>query len=57
MMVFCGDNNLSIVDTEVCPRDSYTYISEAHDSMTWLDHIVCTPDMKNAISDVKLHMT
>ena len=38
----------------MCPRDSYTYISEAHDSVTWLDHIVCTLDIKNAISDVEI---
>ena len=54
MTDFCVNNNLSIVDTEVCTVDSYTYISEAHDSVTWLDHIVCTLDIRNAINDVEI---
>ena len=54
MLDFCDNNNLLIVDTETCPQDSYTYVSEAHGSHTWLDHIVCTVDIRNAINNVKI---
>ena len=54
MMDFCADNNLSIVDKEICPGDSYTYICEASGSHTWLDHIVCTVDVRNAIDNVRI---
>ena len=54
MLDFCTNNNLLIVDTETCPEDSYTFVSEAHGSHTWLDHIVCTSDIRNAISNVEI---
>ena len=54
MLDFCANNNLSIVDNETCPDDSYTYVSEAHGSNTWLDHIVCTLDIRNAINNVEI---
>ena len=54
MTDFCADNNLLIVDKETCPVDSYTFISEASGSHTWLDHIVCTLDIRNAISNVHI---
>ena len=54
MIDFCNENNLIIIDKELCADDSYTYISEASGSQTWLDHIVCTVDLKNAISNVKI---
>ena len=46
MIDFCNENNLIIIDKELFAEDSYTYISEASDSQTWLDHIVCAVDLK-----------
>lgn len=38
---FCDDNGLIISDT-VLLKDSFTFVSSAHQSMSWLDHIICT---------------
>lgn len=41
---FCQDNNL-ILSSEVClPVDSYTYVSEAWNTTSWLDHCISTAD-------------
>ena len=41
LSTFCGENDLVISDT-VYLQNSFTFLSSAHQSMSWLDHIVCT---------------
>jgi hypothetical protein len=50
----CCQNSLSIHDTEVLPDSSYTYISSAHGTTSWLDHIVTTPNGKSSISNTSI---
>ena len=54
MVDFCNENNLIISDKMLLPELSYTYISESSDSTTWIDHIVSSIDIQNAISNIKI---
>ena len=40
---FCQNEDPFISDVLLCPVNSYTFYSDAHDSVSWLDHIVTTP--------------
>lgn len=40
MSDFATSNSMLISDVTLLPSDSYTYISEAHNSTSWLDHCV-----------------
>ena len=53
---FCHENNLHISDIEKLGKsdDHFTYISEAHGSTAWLDHILSTHAVHTAISDVRI---
>ena len=44
LMYFTADNALQISDGILrgYRSDFFTYISEAHDNISWLDHVVCT---------------
>nr|XP_055036878.1 uncharacterized protein LOC129424288 [Misgurnus anguillicaudatus] len=51
---FCHDNNL-ILSTEVClPVDSYTYVSEAWNTTSWLDHCISTADAHASLSGMSI---
>lgn len=41
---FCQDNNFILSSKVLLPRDSYTYISEAWHTTSWLDHCITTAD-------------
>ena len=49
---FCVDNDLIMVDKNNLPTDSFTYISPAWGSTSWIDHIVCTSDASLCISNI-----
>ena len=34
---FCSDNNFVISDEGLLPVDSFTYLSDSHNSTTWID--------------------
>ena len=50
----CTDNSLIIIDKESLPGDTYTYVSSAWGTISWLDHVVCTYDTKDCITDIKV---
>ena len=54
MTDFCRDNTLTISDRELLPETSYTYVSDSSDSTTWIDHIVSSNDIKNAIDNINI---
>jgi len=39
---FCNDEGILITDYDYLPKDSYTFTSSAHNTMSWLDHILTT---------------
>lgn len=52
LILFCQDTNLIISDSLLCPTGLYTYVSEAHDSVSWLDHILATVNGHDLVSNV-----
>lgn len=51
---FCIDNNLNIMDKDDLPEDSYTYVSSAWGTTSWLDHVVCSSDAKYCTSNLEI---
>lgn len=54
MVDFCLENNLYIVDKELLPDDSYTHVSEAWETSSWIDHVVASADFKTAIKKIDI---
>ena len=51
---FCSDSGLILSSKLLLPNDSYTYISEAWHSTSWLDHCLCTVDAHDSIAIMKI---
>lgn len=51
---FCQDNKLNLSSRVLLPSDSYTYVSEAWNTTSWLDHCVCTADAHEGIENVEI---
>ena len=54
---FCTEHRYVISDIEHLGIDggSFTYISEAHGSTSWIDHCVCTSQAHSSISDINVN--
>jgi len=39
---FCAEENVILADVHFLNDNSFTYISPAHNSVSWLDHIITT---------------
>ncbi len=47
---FAADHMLVVSDKVMCDNDSfYTYLSESHNTTSWLDHVLCTGTSHNNI--------
>ena len=51
----CHDNDLIIADKQLLPSTSHTYVSPAWGTASWLDHVVCSSDALECISDLKIN--
>ena len=51
---FCTDSGLILSSKVLLPNDSYTYISEAWHSTSWLDHCLCTVDAHDSIDSMDI---
>lgn len=49
MIQFCQDNSLKLSSQEFLPSNTYTYISEAWHTASWLDHCISTDDAHSSI--------
>ena len=51
----CRTLNLIISDYSVYDRESeqYTYVSDAHNTTSWLDHVLGSHDMNTKLSSLK----
>ena len=38
----CTENEMVVVDVSCLPNNSYTHVSDAHNTISWLDHVCCT---------------
>ena len=54
LLNFCSENNSDIVDKTILPADTYTYVSSACGTTSWLDHIVCTSDAKDCTTHIEV---
>ena len=54
LVELCKGEHLSISDYEILGRNSgfYTYVSDAHHSTSWLDHVICSSNMHNVIGSI-----
>lgn len=51
---FCNDNHYKYCDKINLAEDSFTYLSDAHGSTSWLDHCISTEGIQNAISNFRI---
>ena len=49
---YCDSERLVISDKELAPTNTFTFLSEAHSTVSWIDHIVSTVSMHGIISQV-----
>lgn len=54
MQQFCEDNNLVVSSQLLLPSDSFTYISEAWHSTSWLDHCISTADAQAMMKSIQI---
>ena len=52
LIKFCNEENLVISDRVCLPTNTYTYYSEAHNSSSWLDHVLCTNSAHSLIKGI-----
>ena len=54
LVELCKGEHLCISDYEMLGRNSgfYTYVSDAHHSTSWLDHVICSSNMHSAIGGI-----
>ena len=51
---YCNEHSLHIVDKTSLPTSTYTYVSAAWGTTSWLDHVICTEDAMECVSDIKV---
>ena len=56
LMTFCSDNGLLVSDLLFLgpASNTYTYVSAAHGSTSWLDHCLCSPNLHSTIDTVSI---
>ena len=54
LIEFCDMNNLSFIDKYMLSPDTFTFISRAHDTTSWLDHCITTTAGGSLISNVSV---
>ena len=53
---FCQDENLALRDVSAFGPNSgtFTFISEAHNTSSWLDHVICSDEIAACCTDFKI---
>ena len=51
---FCDNNNLCFIDKEKLSPDSFTFVSQAHGTTSWLDHCITTTFGKSITSNISI---
>ena len=54
LITLCDENHLIISDSVLLPRDSFTFLSDAHHSTSWIDHCVSSPLAHQRICDMDI---
>ena len=50
----CADNDLTVCDVRLLPEDSYTHLNEAHNTTSWLDHVIASDNIADSIHDFRI---
>lgn len=51
---FCVENGLRLSSQDLLPKESYTYVSDAWHTTSWLDHCICTADAHALIEKMQI---
>ena len=51
---FCKENGFILSDKQWLPNSTFTYISEAHGSVSWLDHCLTSTNVNKSICKVSI---
>ena len=51
---FCSENGFILSSKFFLPVDSFTYVSDAWHTTSWLDHCICTTDAHDAINNIEI---
>ena len=54
LMKFCNENVYILSDQSKLPRQTFTFHSDAHDSVSWLDHALCSMSMYQIIDQMSV---
>ena len=54
LIEFCHDNKLLLTSKVLLPTDSFTYVSEAWNTTSWLDHCISTADAHEYVDKVEI---
>ena len=54
LIQFCLDSGLILSSKVLLPDDSFSYVSEAWHTTSWLDHCLCTVDAHDSIESIKI---
>ena len=54
LLHFCNDNNIILSSKSLLPEKSFTYISEAWHTVSWLDHCICTADAHASLDNIDI---
>ncbi len=52
LISFCNSESLVLSDKVICDEDTFTFYSEAHDTVAWLDHLVSTHNFHSIIERI-----
>ena len=53
-LIFCDNNNLCFIDKEKLLPDSFTFVSPAHGTTSWLDYCITTTSGKSITSNISI---
>ena len=54
-LLFLINNYNLIPDINYLSNDSFTYLSPAHNTTSWLDHILCSQNLCNYVSEISIN--
>ena len=56
LLIMCNTHQLVVSNYEAYGRDSgqFTYVSDAHFTTSWLDHVLCSQDIHSKLDSVKI---
>jgi exonuclease III len=54
LLQICLENNLVVADQRLCSSSTFTFYSEAHHSVSWLDHFITNINMLSCVKHISV---